>query len=194
MEELISFLALTLALSTQAFAADAPSQDSFVRVDGVYRNYDGSSTEAFGGNVVLGRSIAKHTVVDGNIQFRHKDEGTNRDSNRLEVGLTQGVPVLVNGLTLYTRGAVGQKFVGDDNFSYYSIEPGVRYEVVPGTGVRAGWRYRDAFEAGNNDQTRTWRVGFDHALTRSTYVQVGVDRSTGDSEWTGVSVGYGMRF
>jgi len=60
--------------------------------------------------------------------------------------------------------------------------------------VKAGWRHRDALDNANADQTRSWRLGADYALTKNYSVAVGYDRVRGDSNYNAVNTSLNFKF
>ncbi len=154
-----------------------------------YKDYNGvnGGSDANSYTLSVAGNLAPGIKLDGKFQNKQVD-GTNALSTRLETGLTGTVPV-TGPLSVYARGAVGEKFTNTGDFSYYSIEPGVAVKQGP-VGVSLGWRYRDAFNDANNDQTRTWRAKASYDLTKQDSVYVGYDRQRGDSEYNAWRVGY----
>ena len=82
------------------------------------------------------------------------------------------------------------------NFTYYSVEPGVKaaFQYFPGLTARVGYRFRDAVDSANNDTTRTWRAGLDYALTKKDTIGLGYDSVRGDSNQNIVKVNYSRGF
>jgi len=159
-----------------------------------------SSREGVDGNpnsdavkITLGNKINDNLSVDLSSRFAKQDGTTSNNSTRLEAGVTGTVP-LSAGFSIYTRGAVGERYTSTDNNSYYSIEPGVKYAVTPKLTTKVGYRYRDAFTSGNDDLTRTWRLGAEYALNKKYSVGLGYDRARGDSNFNAINVIAGMKF
>jgi len=135
-----------------------------------------------------------NSMFKADVSLRQKmDTAENLSDTRLESGLTATVPVVGN-LSFYTRGAAGQKFKTTENYTYYSIEPGVKYQLANALTVKAGWRHRDALDNANADQTRSWRLGADYALTKNYSVAVGYDRVRGDSNYNAVNTSLNFKF
>lgn len=175
-------------------AASVASAQNFGGIEYNYRDGYGSDkgTEQNGYTLTLGTAVAKNTDVDLKTVFRRTD-GSGDISNRLEVGLTQKYD-LGGGFSAYARGAVGERWSNGDNFSYYSIEPGVKYAVTPALGVKVGYRYRDSFGDNNDFQTNTLRLGAEYAVTKNGSIAVGYDRFYKDSQYNGLNVGYNFKF
>jgi opacity protein-like surface antigen len=142
--------------------------------------------------VTLGKQLNDNVAVDVSSRFA-KDDNVTTNTTRLEAGVTGTMPV-GNGFSVYTRGAVGENFTSADNWSYYSVEPGVKYAVSNALTVRAGYRYRDAFSSADTDLTRTVRLGADYALNKTYTVGLGYDRQRGDSEFNAIRVNLGVKF
>ena len=140
-------------------------------------------------NLIVRENVFKNFVGDVQISST-KTDVTNTISTRIEAGVTGLVPV--GRLTGYVRTAVGERF-GTSNFSYYSVEPGVRIPFGNLT-AQVGWRYRDSFSDGNNDQTRTWRTGVSYALTKQDAIGVRFDQVRGNSNQNALAFNYTKGF
>lgn len=160
-----------------------------------YSNRSGvnGASDADAIKLTVGTEVTKGVVAD--ISLRQKTDGSTKDlkDTRLEGGLTFAVDSF-GGFTPYLRTAVGEKFKTSENYSYYSFEPGVKYAVNNDFSLKLGWRYRDAFNTDNADQTRSWRVGANYNLTKTYSVGLGYDRVRGDSEYNAINIALGMKF
>lgn len=185
MKKLIA-MALFLAAGT-AFAGGFGSVEYSDR-DGVNGGSDARATK-----VTMGTDI--NQMLKADVSLRQKTNTDNDLSDtRLEAGLTATQPVGASGLSIYGRGAVGEKFKTSANHSYYSVEPGVKYAVTPALSVKAGYRYRAALDSTNADTTRTYRLGAEYALSKNYFVGLGYDRVRGDSEYNATNVTVGFKF
>jgi opacity protein-like surface antigen len=140
----------------------------------------------------MGTDLNKTFKADFSLRQK-TDTDNDLSDNRLEAGLTGTVPV-IGGLSAYTRAGVGEKFKSSTNYTYYSVEPGVRYAVTPSLSVKAGYRYRAAVDSANADTTRAWRMGAEYALTKNYFVGVGYDRVRGDSDYNAINASVGFKF
>jgi hypothetical protein len=159
-----------------------------------YKDYNGvnGGADANAYSLSVAGNVAPGLKAD--IKFQNKQEdGTNTLSTRLETGLT-GSAQIYGPISGYVRGAVGEKFTNTSDFAYYSIEPGVSAKMGDRVTTSLGWRYRDAFNDANGDQTRTWRAKVGYDLTKVDNVYVGYDRQRGDSEYNAWRVGYVRSF
>lgn len=158
-----------------------------------YKDFNGvnGGSDANAYTLSVAGNLTPGIKLDGKFQNKQTD-GTNTLSTRLETGLT-GSTTLFGPVTGYVRGAVGEKFTNSTDFSYYSIEPGLGIKQGP-VGASLGWRYRDAFNEANGDQTRTWRAKLGYDLTKQDNVYVGYDSQRGDSEYNAWRVGYVRKF
>lgn len=185
MKKFIAMAAL-LAAGT-AFAGGFGSVEYSSR-DGVDSTADARATK-----VTMGTDINEMLKVDFSLRQK-TDTSNNLGDTRFEGGLTATQPVGTTGLSVYGRGAVGEKFKTSTNYTYYSVEPGVKYAVTPSLSVKAGWRYRAATDSVNADTTRTWRVGAEYALSKNYFVGLGYDRVRGDSDYNATNVSVGFKF
>lgn len=181
------FIALAiLAFSGVTFAGGFGSIGYEGR-DGVNGTEDSRATK-----VTIGTDLTDKIKADFSIRQKTDDNLALKD-NRVEAGLTYARP-LVGNLSMYTRGAVGQKFKTTEDYTYYSVEPGVKYAVTPALSVKAGYRYRSATSDAHADTTRAYRLGAEYALTKNYFVGVGYDRVRGDSDYNTVSATVGFKF
>ena len=192
-------LVLAVALTVASFSAVA--EDNFAHLQYTFRDTiagDQGNTNRQGINLTLGRKLADNLSVDIGEQFRteklNEDKGAGNNTTRFEAGATYSVPVLDQYVSVYTRGAVGYKFAATEDFSYYSIEPGVKFQPTKEFSARVGYRYRDSFSQAHFDKTNTVRVAAQYDLTKDTFATAGIDRSYGDSQFLGVNLGYGVKF
>lgn len=142
--------------------------------------------------VTIGTTLNDNLKVDLSNRFKQND-GTNTNDTRIEGGLTYQTP-LTSSFSVYTRAALGEKFTSTKDFSYYSIEPGVKYSVTPDLSVKAAYRYRNAVDSANQDKTNAIRLGTEYSLTKNYSVGLGFDRVRGDSDYNAVNVILGMKF
>ena len=180
-------LIAALLASTSAFA------DGFGAIEYSNRSGVNGASDSDAIKLTVGTEVTKGITADVSLRQKTDDSSKDLKDTRLEGGLTFAAPSTA-GFTPYVRTAVGEKFTTTDNFSYYSVEPGVKYAVSDDLSLKLGWRYRDALNTSNADQTRTWRVGANYALTKTYSVGLGYDRVRGDSEYNAVNVSLGMKF
>lgn len=177
-------LAVLLAVSASAAAAD-----NFAHIQLVHRNTvgdDAARPNRHGANITLGHKLADNFSLDFNGQQRQENGSNGNNTTRIEIGATP------QNEKFYIRTALGVKSY-DDSHLYYSIEPGLRWTLAPGLTAKTAYRYRDAFNDAN-DQTHTARLGLEYAVTDTQSITAGYDRSFGDSEWSGIALGYAIKY
>jgi hypothetical protein len=187
-------LATLLATSFNAIA----EENSFVHGQYTFRDTissDSANPNRQGVNLIIGHKVAPNITVDLGSQFRTEklNSENGSSSNRLEAGASYGYAINQD-VALYVRGALGEKFSALDNFSYYSVEPGVKAQLTSNIVGKVGYRYRDSFGDSKADKTNTFRVGVEYALNKTNAITTSVDRSYGDSEFVGYNVGYLVKF
>jgi opacity protein-like surface antigen len=180
-----------VALSGAAFAGGFGSVD-YTAANGVNGNTDSNLVR-----VMVGTDVTDSIKVDVSQLQKTADSGNAIKIDRTELAGTYSTPI-ATGLTGYVRAGIGEKYFtkSDSNFSYYTVEPGVKYAVTPNLTAKVGYRYRAAMDSANSDTTRTWRTGLEYAVTKNYSVNVGYDQSRGLANETSnnVSVGLGVRF
>jgi len=186
---------LLIALSMLVASATSMAQNNVVQIGYKYQDTNSNAgANGQGYNFLLGSSLNKNVAADIYSESFFT-EGNGANATRLETGLT-GKTDIATGLIVYTRVAVGQKFIPGSNFTYYSVEPGVKYALTDKLAVKASFRFRNAVDTDNNDTSRTQTVGAEYALGKTRYVSAGVSHITGDGTQNGNQfvVAYGVRF
>ena len=176
---------MALAISSSAFAASVTVTGA--NVDGV----QGSPNQTQYGLGVKG-NINKNLA--GDVSFLNvQTNNTNALSTRLEAGLTG--ENTYGMFTSYARVAVGEKYTNTSNFTYYSIEPGVKVPFgTTGITGQVGYRFRNAVDTANNDTSRTWRAGLSYAMTKVDSIGLRYDSVRGDQNQNIVAVSYTRGF
>jgi opacity protein-like surface antigen len=180
------FALAILALSGAAFAGGFGAVEYSSR-DGVNGAADARATK-----VTMGTDLNQTFKADFSLRQK-TDTSNNLGDTRFEGGLTGTVPV-AGSLSAYGRLGVGEKFKSATNYTYYSVEPGIKYAVTPDLSVKAGYRYRAATDSVNADTTRTYRLGAEYALTKNYFVGLGYDQVRGDSQYNATNFIVGFKF
>lgn len=176
------FIAVMLMVSASAWAAG----DSFGKLEYAFRDVDGADNKS-GYNLQVGTKVNDNVDVDGKVQWR-RTNGTGSSSTRFEVGST------LHEEHFYVRGGIGQKFVGADDYTFYSIEPGVKCKLSKDLTVTTAYMYRDTFDSSINDKNHAVRFSADYKITSNGSVTGSVGRYWGDTEYDAVNVGYKVTF
>jgi len=133
--------------------------------------------------------------VKADIQFgASRDDGSNQQLENSVEARVQKMWEVAPGFKLGGRLGLGEKFTTSQDFSYYTIEPKAAYAITKELTAAASWRYRNAFNNNVNYETRTWKAGFDYAVTKNDEVGVRYFEKRGDSNTNGVSVEYTRSF
>jgi opacity protein-like surface antigen len=186
-KSLIATLIAGLAFSTVALA-----ESSYIKLEGVHYNYTNKPNDKNGFNLQVGTEIGNGIKLDVKNEFR-VEENAHKSSNRLEAGATYEARVY-DKIGVSLRGSIGEKYADDTNYGYYTIEPGVSYALTDALKLKASYRLRDAFSDSHADRTNTYKVGADYDLNKTAYVTGSIGRTTGDSEYTSIQGGVGIRF
>jgi opacity protein-like surface antigen len=194
-KSLIATLIAGLLFGTVAMAEDGKN---FAHIQYTFRDTvsdNKADTNRQGVNFTVGRKVLDNLTIDLGEQFR--TERLNNDAGvsttRLETGATYTYG-LVKGIELYTRGGLGYKVTSNQDYTYYSVEPGVKYALTDVVSVKAGYRFRDAFSDAYNEKTNTVRFGAEYAVAKDQAITLGVDRSYGASDFIGYNAGYAIKF
>jgi hypothetical protein len=184
--------ALLVALAVfSTFAIAEDSTKNFGHIQYAYRGTvgdDASDPNRQGGGITLGHKFSNRAQIDLVSQFRKENGDTANTMGRTEVGAT-----LSEG-HFYIRGATGLKYNSIASDTYYSIEPGIKVKLNDTWSTKVGYRFRDAYSDSANDRTNTARLGVEYAVDEKSSLTAQYDRSYGDSEWSGVNLGYYFKF
>jgi len=158
-----------------------------------YSNVDGVNGAKNGTGYMINYNAPITKTLDGGFQMTTaQTDGTNAVSTRVEANLT---PKYALGFaTLYAKGTVGTKLSTAGTTDYYAVEPGVIVPLNDKFSVRAGYRYRAAFDSKIADTTRTARIGVTYALTKTDAFTLRYDQQRGNSEQNSVNFAYTRGF
>jgi len=119
-----------------------------------------------------------------------KVDSTQAISNRVEGGL-----MVRSDTGLALRVALGERYTGRTNYAYYSVNPSFSTNIgKTGFVGSVGWRFREAFDSVNNDQTRSWRFGLAYNVNKTNQVGVAYYKVNGTIEQNIVGLNYTRRF
>jgi opacity protein-like surface antigen len=175
-----------------AFSTVASAESSYIKLEGVHYNYTSQPNDKNGFNLQVGTEIGHGIKLDVKNEFR-VEETAQKSSNRLEAGATYEAKVY-DKIGVSLRGSIGEKYADSTNYGYYAVEPGVSYALTDALKLKASYRYRDAFSNSNTDRTNTYKIGADYDLNKTAYLTGSLGRTTGDSEYTSIQGGVGIRF
>lgn len=137
--------------------------------------------------------VRDHVAVDAVFNSDVNDK-TKVLTMRYELGLDLDHKFLDN-YTATLRTALGEKQKsGTQPFPYYVIEPGVNANLPYGFTARVAFRYRDAFNPVNKDQSYTMRYAIGYNVTDKDKLSIGYDVTKGDGASTTTSFRYSRKF
>lgn len=179
--------ALVFLFSTQAVANGHYAGIRFESRDG----REGASDSSIVG-FTLGKKFTDS--VSAELYSRVKwEQGSDINNTRLEGAVLTNLP-LQGDLSWYTRSAIGQKFETNDQFTYWSFEPGLKYKLTDAWSVKTGIRLRDSFDTDRVESSRTYRAAVEYSVTSATSLSLGIDRQKGDIEFQSIGVGLTHKF
>ena len=160
-----------------------------------YKNEDHRvAADRSGIEVTLSQPFAETWPADAKVEWLNADDLADTDRVRYEAGVTKTV-ALGDGFSVYGRGSLGYKTTtGSDNFWYYTVEPGVKFDVTDNFGVKAGFRQRASVEGKFHDETQAWRFGAEYKLVDNIAVVGGFNKVFGDSKYNGYTFGVKTTF
>ncbi len=102
-----------------------------------------------------------------------------------------------NDFGVYGRLGLGNNWLSDikeNDFTYYSLEPGVKWYPNDKSAVGLAYRFRDSFDTADEYQTSTFKLNGEYSIDGTNSIQAGFDTSFGDIEYNAFKVGYLVRF
>ncbi len=142
--------------------------------------------------ISVSENINKNFAIGATLNTTESESTGAVAGSRAEASLTGKTTVGV--LTPSLKVATGQRFTTTGNFAYYSVEPGVSVPLAGKVSGQLAWRYRNAYDTANADETKTWRAGLKYDLTRRDAVGIRFDRVRGDSNQDVWAVNYTRNF
>lgn len=80
------------------------------------------------------------------------------------------------------------------SYTYYIIEPGIKYPAVNNLDVIVKYRYRNSFALGKNEETTRIKIGVDYHVSSKSYIETSLARSLGDTYMNSFQLGYVTKF
>jgi hypothetical protein len=184
-------LAALLAFSASAFAAG--DYKAFITVEGTNENIHGTSNDINGFNLIPGVKFTNGVTVDLKTQLQ-RTENVKTNDEGIEARVRYDYALGATGLTAWGRLGIGERVVTGDTFGYYTVEPGVTYEINKQSTVFVSDRYRDAFANGKVFKTNTVYVGTGYSVTDVDVVSAKLYRKYEDVTSNGVELSYTRLF
>jgi hypothetical protein len=187
------FLTLAIAsASTQPFAETKSDRKGyfygirFETQDGVNGGRDANT---------YGMQFGKHvnSWLDLSVSTRVKDttEGVNSNDTRLETGAKLKHKLSGKWSTSLYLGA-GDKYVKNDNHSYWVVTPGVKYKIDDKWSVGTSVRFRDSFDTANQQQDTTYAAKVGYKIDDDITLDARYRIKRGDSDYN--AFGFGLTF
>ena len=177
-------VALSLAFASVAQADEARG---FITLEGEIENIHGTGNDVESFNLIPGVKSGNFTY-DLKVQAQSKDD--HKTSANIEPRIKYEQKIGMTDFSVWGRLGLGEKITSDGNFGYYTIEPGISYNIIKGGKLFVSDRYRDAFADGKNYQTNTIYVGASKNLTDVDTLGLKLYRKYENTESNGVELAY----
>lgn len=178
------FLSLLVVMPMAALA-----EGNYAKMEYAFRDMDGDTPNKNGGNLTLGTELSKTFAVEGKLEGRFSNGEDTNFSKRVEGALISQL-----GGGAYVRTAIGEKISTSGAYSYYSIEPGYKYALSKDLKLGVAYRFRDAFDSEQAEETHQAKVSAEYALAADKALTASFGRSWGDSQYNSVNLGYAIKF
>jgi hypothetical protein len=120
--------------------------------------------------------------------------GKNKEIKDSMMGRIRKDYKLTNDLKVGLRLGVGERFTQSSDYSFYTIEPMVQYNITNDWNVNALYRYRNSFDQTKNYQTDTYKIGTSYKVTPNDELGFKYSMKYGDSRANGVEFTYARGF
>jgi hypothetical protein len=134
--------------------------------------------------------------ISGDVGFNNQqDRKKNTNSVRHEIGLTYSES-LVSFLSGSVRLSHGfRSSSGKETIQYYNIEPSVTAKLgATPFSLRAGYRYRNAYDVSDDDRSDTTRLAVRYQVTKKDLVSLGYDDQRGFGAAKQTTLNYSRSF
>jgi hypothetical protein len=164
-------------------------KDYYIGFGGTFEdNKDGS--DAYKGSIKFGKQWNDWFATELYTRLKKKDAGSS--DQRVEVAAIPSYK-LTDDLSAYTRLSLGEKYDPTEHYSYWGIEPGVKYKLNSDWSIKTGVRFRDAWgEEGQKDIT--YKAGLGYKLTDDTSVSFNYAEKHRDKDTQEFGIGYTIKF
>jgi hypothetical protein len=181
----MKYSALFLALF--ATLSQAGETRGFITLEGERENIHGTGNDVDSFNLIPGIKSGDFTY-DLKVQAQSKDD--NKTSANIEPRIKYDHKIGMTDFTVWGRLGLGEKITSDGNFGYYTIEPGISYNVIKGGKLFVSDRYRDSFSDGKGYTTNTVYVGGSYDVNSFDTISAKFYRKYQDTESNGIEVAY----
>lgn len=97
-------------------------------------------------------------------------------------------------LGYYIQGGIGRSFHSERNYTYATVEPGVKYQFNSRWDLKVGLRHRDAIDGADGERVTKLISQLSFALTPRDELELQVSRGKGDKDLWALGVGYVRQF
>lgn len=145
-----------------------------------------------------GMKFGKHVTpwMDLSVSTRVKDKneaGSNGNDTRLEAGVKFKQKLSDRWSSSLYLGA-GDKYVKNDNFSYWAITPGLKYKLNDKWSIGTSVRFRDSFNTEHQQNDTTYAAKLGYKITPDTTIDLRYRVKRGDSDYNAIGMGLSFEF
>lgn len=179
-------VAVLMALASTGALAE---NRAFITLEGEMENIHNTGDDVTAFTLIPGAKLDNGFTVDLKTQVSTK-EGARTNSANIEPRIRYDYKIGMTDFTAWGRLGLGEKIQNGGNFGYYTIEPGISYNVIKGGKLFVSDRFRDAFSDGKGYQTNTLYLGGSYDVNSFDTVSAKLYRKYEDTESNGIEVAY----
>ena len=183
----VSKFLILFFLSCPAIAADYFSEIRFE--DRAGRNSH-SDSETYG--IAFGKYINPNFEVD--IFTRKKYPHSGFSNSRVEIGAKYKSKLNEN-LSFFSRVAVGKKYLHTNNYSYWNIENGLKFNISEKIDGVVSLRFRESFNQEKwNEFDRTYKMGLVYKISDIYSFTTNFNHARGESQFDSIGLNFKVNF
>lgn len=146
--------------------------------------------DAYKGSIKFGKHWNDSFATELYTRIRHNNGASS--NQRIEVAAIPSYK-LTDDLSTYIRASVGEKYESSNHFTYWGLEPGVKYNLDDDWSVKTGVRFRNAWgESGQHDVT--YKADLGYKLENDNTVSLGYAKRDRDANSDEIILGYTINF
>jgi opacity protein-like surface antigen len=186
-------IAALISTTTLAYAEKTERKGYFYGIR--FESQDGiGSADANTYGMKFGKHIAPWMDLSVSTRVKDKNEaGSNGNDTRLEAGVKFKQKLSDRWSSSLYLG-VGDKYVKNDNFSYWVVTPGVKYKINDKWSLGTSVRWRDSYQTDHQQNDTTYAVKLGYKIDPDTTIDLRYRQKRGDSDYNAIGMGLTFEF
>tara|TARA_S200000501_G_C20644068_1_gene664505 strand:- start:44 stop:616 length:573 start_codon:yes stop_codon:yes gene_type:complete len=158
---------------TNSFANDHKSKSKYFTMVDIHSDRDKLANEYISANLKIGKKAKKnieYSLKVGSMRKENYDGSKTYLMNKVELQVKKSFK-LASYFKPYVAARIGEKISYDtSNFTYYTLDSGVKLPITKKIAIDLGGRYRDAFANGNKYRSSRIHIMGLYELTKNNII------------------------